>query len=57
MYNLGIVLPVLVLGGRIALEKKTEQVDLFRHRHRAAIRMVTGATLVVLAPLIYWQLI
>ena len=57
MYNLGIVLPVLVLGGIIALGMSPEQVDLFRHRHRAAIRMVTGATLVVLAPLIYWQLI
>jgi len=57
MYNLGIVLPVLILGGIIALGMSPEQVDLFRHRHRAAIRMVTGATLIVLAPLIYWQLI
>jgi cytochrome c-type biogenesis protein len=57
MYNLGIVLPVLLLGGVIALGMSPEQVDHFRHRHRVAIRAITGATLIALAPLIYWQLI
>ena len=57
MFNLGIVLPVLLLGGLIALGMSPEQVDHFRHKHRVAIRVITGATLIVMAPLIYWQLI
>jgi cytochrome c biogenesis protein CcdA/glutaredoxin len=57
MYNLGIVLPVLILGGIIALGMSPEKVDEFRHKHRVSIRLATGATLVLLAPLIYWQLI
>lgn len=57
LYNLGIVLPVLLLGGIIALGMSPEQVDRFRNEHRVAIRVVTGLTLIVLAPLIYWELI
>jgi len=57
MYNLGIVLPVLLLGGIIALGMSPEQVDHFRNKHRMAMRVITGATLIVLAPFIYWQLI
>lgn len=57
LYNLGIVLPVLLLGGVIALGMSPEHVDRFRNDHRAAIRVITGLTLIVLAPLIYWELI
>ncbi len=57
IYNLGIALPVLLLGGIIALGMSPEQVDNFRNKHRIAIRLITGITLLVLAPLIYWQLI
>jgi cytochrome c biogenesis protein CcdA len=57
MYNLGIVLPVLLLGVIMALGMSPEQVDNFRNNHKVAIRMITGATLIALAPLIYWQLI
>lgn len=57
IYNLGIALPVLLLGGVIALGMSPEQVDRFRERHRVAIRLITGITLLALAPLIYWQLI
>ena len=57
MYNLGIVLPVLLLGVIMALGMSPEQVDNFRNNHKVAIRMITGATLMALAPLIYWQLI
>ena len=53
IYNLGIALPVLVLGGIIALGMSPEQVDQFRNRHRVAIRLVTGITLFALAPFIY----
>jgi hypothetical protein len=36
---------------------RPEQVDRFRNEHRVAIRVITGLTLIVLAPLIYWELI
>ncbi|HWQ20500.1 MAG TPA: cytochrome c biogenesis CcdA family protein [Methanotrichaceae archaeon] len=57
IYNLGIALPVLLLGGIIALGMSPDQVDHFRNRHRVAIRLITGITLFALAPLIYWQMI
>ncbi len=56
-YNLGIALPVLILGGIIALGMSPEQVDQFREKHRVAIRLITGFTLLTMAPLIYWQMI
>jgi cytochrome c-type biogenesis protein len=57
IYNLGIAFPVLLLGGIIALGMSPEQVDNFRNKHRVAIRLITGITLLSLAPIIYWQLI
>lgn len=57
IYNLGIVLPVLLLGLVMALGMRPEKVDHFRNRHKVAIRAITGVTLIVLSPLIYWQLI
>lgn len=57
MYNLGIVLPVLLLGVIMALGMSPEQVDDFRNNHKVAIRVITGLTLIVLAPLIFWELI
>jgi cytochrome c-type biogenesis protein len=57
IYNVGIALPVLLLGGIIALGMSPEQVDHFRNKHRVAIRLITGIALVSLTPLIYWQLI
>ncbi|HOK58716.1 MAG TPA: cytochrome c biogenesis protein CcdA [Methanothrix sp.] len=57
LYNLGVVLPVMLLGGAIALGMQPESVERFRHEHRVAIRVVTGLTLIALAPLIYWEMI
>jgi cytochrome c-type biogenesis protein len=57
IFNLGIALPVLLLGGIIALGMSPEQVDHFRNHHRVAIRLITGFTLLALAVLIYWQMI
>jgi cytochrome c biogenesis protein CcdA len=56
-YNLGIVLPIILMGGLIALGTSPEQVDRFRKDYRAALRLVTGLALLALAPLIYFQLI
>ena len=57
IYNLGIALPVLILGGIIVLGMSPEQVDKFREKYRVAIRLITGFTLLTLVPLIYWQMI
>ena len=55
--KLGLALPLLLLGGVIAMGMSPEQVDQFREKHRVAIRLITGFTLLVLASFIYWQLI
>lgn len=57
IYNLGIALPMLVIGWIIALGMRPEQVDEFRQKHRVAIRLITGLTLLAMASLIYWQMI
>ena len=57
IYNVGIALPVLLIGGIIALGMSPEQVDNFRNKHRVAIRLITGFTLIAMAPIIYWQMI
>ncbi len=56
-FNLGVILPILVLGGAIALGMSPEQVDSFRKDHRVGMRLFTGLALIALAPLIYWQFI
>jgi cytochrome c-type biogenesis protein len=56
-FNLGVILPIIILGGAIALGMSPGQVDSFRKDHRVAMRLATGLTLIALAPLIYWQLI
>jgi cytochrome c biogenesis protein CcdA/glutaredoxin len=55
LYNLGVILPVLLLGGFIILGMSPEQVDRWRKDYRAGIRLATGLALLLLAPLIYWQ--
>lgn len=56
-FNLGVVLPILLIGVGIALGMSPEQVDAFRKDHRVGMRLATGLALLGLAPLIYWQLI
>ncbi|MHB8117214.1 MAG: cytochrome c biogenesis CcdA family protein [Methanothrix sp.] len=56
-FNLGVILPIIVLGGAIALGMSPEQVDTFRKDHRVGMRLATGLALLALAPLMYWQLI
>lgn len=54
-FNLGVILPIIVLGGFMALGMSPEQVDAFRKDHRVGMRLATGLSLIALAPLIYWQ--
>jgi cytochrome c biogenesis protein CcdA/glutaredoxin len=56
-FNLGVILPIIILGGAIALGMSPKQVDSFRKDHRVGMRLATGLALLALAPLIYWQLI
>ncbi|HLB72308.1 MAG TPA: cytochrome c biogenesis protein CcdA [Candidatus Methanoperedens sp.] len=52
-YNLGVVLPVLVLGAGIAFGLNPEKVEKFRKERRSVMRLITGATLLVIAVLMY----
>ncbi len=56
-FNLGVILPIMIVGSFIALGTSPEQVDAFRKDHRVGMRMATGLALLALAPLIYWQII
>ncbi len=56
-FNLGVILPIIILGGAIALGMSPGQVNAFRKDHRVGMRLATGLALLALAPLIYWQLI
>lgn len=52
-YNLGVVLPVLILGAAITFGMNPKKVEEFRIKHRVALRAVTGITLFVIAILMY----
>ncbi len=52
-YNLGVVLPVLVLGGAIAFGLNPEKVENFRKERRSVMRLFTGVTLLIIAVLMY----
>ena len=56
-FNLGVILPIIILGGAIAFGMSPGQVDAFRKDHRVGMRLATGLALLALAPLTYWQLI
>lgn len=56
-FNLGVILPIVILGSFLALGMSPEQVDSFRKDHRVGMRLFTGLMLLALVPLIYWQLI
>lgn len=52
-YNLGVVLPVLVLGVAIAFGLSPEKVESFRKERRSVMRLFTGVSLIVIAVLMY----
>ena len=56
-FNLGVILPIIVVGGFLAMGMSPEKVDSFRKDHRVGMRLFTGLMLLALAPLIYWQII
>ncbi|HEY9205658.1 MAG TPA: cytochrome c biogenesis protein CcdA [Candidatus Methanoperedens sp.] len=52
-YNLGVVFPVLILGAAIAFGLNPEHVEKFRKERRSEMRLLTGATLILIAVLMY----
>ena len=52
-YNLGVVLPVLILGAAIAFGLNPEKVETFRKEKRSMLRLITGIALIVIAVLMY----
>ena len=56
-YNLGVILPVLILGIMLAFGLSPERVNDLRENRRIEIRLVTGAVLLLLAVLIYFNVI
>jgi cytochrome c biogenesis protein CcdA len=48
-YNLGVVLPVLALGGLLVLGLSPGRVDEFRKRHRISLKVFTGLLLALMA--------
>jgi len=56
-YNLGVILPVLILGIMLAFGLSPERVNDLRENRRVEIRLLTGAVLLVLSVLIYFNII
>ncbi|MGP8321058.1 MAG: cytochrome c biogenesis protein [Methanosarcinaceae archaeon] len=56
-YNLGVVLPVLIIGGLMAVGLSPETITEFRENRRVEVRFVTGIVLIVLALLLYFNII
>ncbi len=56
-YNLGVILPVLILGIMLAFGLSPERVNDLRENRRVEIRLVTGAVLLLLSVLIYFNII
>jgi cytochrome c biogenesis protein CcdA/glutaredoxin len=57
IYNFGVVLPILILGGMLAFGLDPEKVSDFKERRRVEIRLVTGMTLILLAVLLQLKVI
>lgn len=56
-YNLGVILPVLILGIMLAFGLSPERVNDLREKRRIEIRLVTGTMLLMIAVLIYFNII
>lgn len=52
-YNLGVILPVLILGAAIAFGLNPEKVETFRKEKRSMLRLITGIALLIIAVLMY----
>ncbi|HJH29611.1 MAG TPA: cytochrome c biogenesis protein CcdA [Methanosarcinaceae archaeon] len=56
-YNFGVILPVLLLGFLLIFGLSPERVDELRENRRVEIRVITGVVLLLLALLMYFNII
>ena len=56
-YNFGVILPILLLGGMLAFGLSPEKVTEFKENKRVEIRLFTGIMLLILALLMYYNVI
>lgn len=57
LYNLGVVLPILILGVLLAFGLNPQKVNDFREKRRAEVRLITGMILILLALLLQFNII
>lgn len=57
IYNLGLVLPIVILGCAMALGLSPKKVDRFRKEKRALLRFITGIILILLGMLLALNII
>ena len=57
VYNLGVILPVLIIGIAIAFGLNPDKVENFRKNKRSALRFATGISLLLIAVLMYFNII
>ncbi|SFM44330.1 Cytochrome c biogenesis protein CcdA [Methanolobus profundi] len=57
LYNLGVVLPILILGALLAFGLDPKKVNDFREKRRVEVRLVTGIILLLLAALLNFNII
>jgi cytochrome c biogenesis protein CcdA len=57
LYNLGVVFPILVLGVLLSFGLSPEKVSALKEKWRVEIRFITGEVLIVLALMIYFNII
>jgi cytochrome c biogenesis protein CcdA len=57
LYNLGVVLPILIIGALLAFGVDPGKVNNFREKRRAEVRLITGIILILLAVLLNFNII
>jgi cytochrome c biogenesis protein CcdA len=57
LYNLGVILPILILGALLAFGLDPKKVNEIREKRRVEVRLVTGLVLILLAILLNFNII
>lgn len=57
LYNLGVILPILILGALLAFGLNPKKVNEIREKRRVEIRIITGVILILLALMLNYNII
>ena len=57
LYNLGVILPILILGALLAFGLDPKKVNELREKRRVEVRLITGIILILLAALLNFNII